>query len=69
MQRDRLTLSDWLQKLSADSDSAEPVALLSDGGKHKIDKLTDVWGDLPNVILAEEWRERALVPSEWLGEE
>ena len=29
----------------------------------------DVWGGLPNVILAEEWRERALVPFEWLGEE
>lgn len=26
----------------------------------------DVWGDLANVVLAEEWRERALVPHEWL---
>ena len=29
----------------------------------------DVWGDLPNVVLAEEWRERALVPLDWLDEE
>ena len=29
----------------------------------------DVWGDLPNVILAEEWRESALVPFDWLQDE
>lgn len=29
----------------------------------------DVWGDLPNVTLAEEWRDRALVPFDWLEEE
>ena len=25
-----------------------------------------VWGDISNVVLAEEWRARALVPHEWL---
>lgn len=41
IQRDRLALSDWLQKLSVDADSDEPVALISGGGKQKIDQLTD----------------------------
>lgn len=26
----------------------------------------DVWGDLPGVVLTEEWREKALVPAEWV---
>lgn len=29
----------------------------------------EVWGDLANVVLAEEWRERALVPLDWLDEQ
>lgn len=29
----------------------------------------DVWGDLANVVLAEEWRDRALVPYDWLRED
>ncbi len=41
IQRDRLALSDWLQKLSVDADTDEPVALISGGGKQKIDQLTD----------------------------
>lgn len=41
IQRDRLALSDWLQKLSVNADSDEPVALISGGGKQKIDQLTD----------------------------
>jgi hypothetical protein len=27
----------------------------------------DVWGDLDSVVLAEQWRDRALVPYEWLS--
>ncbi|WP_372088437.1 DUF3732 domain-containing protein (plasmid) [Tistrella mobilis] len=41
IQRDRLALSDWLQKLAADADFSEPVAQISGGGKQKIDQLTD----------------------------
>lgn len=41
IQRDRLALSDWLQKLSVDAEASEPVAFISDGGKQKIDQLTD----------------------------
>lgn len=41
IQRDRLALSGWLQKLAARTDSAEPVAALSGGDKEKIDQLTD----------------------------
>jgi len=29
----------------------------------------EVWGDLPNIILAEEWRDRALVPFDWLNKD
>ena len=28
----------------------------------------DVWGDLPGVRLAEEWRGRALVPLDWISQ-
>lgn len=41
IQRDRLALSDWLQRLSADTEVSEPVALISSGGKQKIQQLTD----------------------------
>jgi hypothetical protein len=27
----------------------------------------DVWGDLTGVVLAEHWRDHALVPHEWLS--
>ena len=28
----------------------------------------EVWGDIPNVVVFEEWREgRKLVPSEWIS--
>jgi phage shock protein A len=41
MQRDRLALSDWLQGLTPKEGSSEAVALVSGGGKEKLDQLTD----------------------------
>lgn len=41
VQRDRLALSDWLRALVPDEGSADAVALISDGGKDKLDQLSD----------------------------
>jgi hypothetical protein len=41
VQRDRLALSDWLRALAPDEGSADAIALISDGGKAKLDQLSD----------------------------
>lgn len=41
IQRDRLALSDWLRGLTPEEGSSEAVALVSGGGKEKLDQLAD----------------------------
>ncbi|MFT4095699.1 MAG: DUF3732 domain-containing protein [Rhodoblastus sp.] len=40
-QRDRIALSDWLKGLASVDRPEEPVAILSDGGREKVEQLTD----------------------------
>lgn len=46
IQRDRLALSDWLKQLSSADDPQDPVALLADGDRDKIEQLSAALGAL-----------------------
>lgn len=41
IQRDRLALSDWLKQLVSDAKPDDAVAILSDGGRKKVEQLSD----------------------------
>lgn len=50
---------DLLGKQAGSSSGRLQVIVLDHAGE-------EVWGDLPGVVLAENWRDGALVPTEWL---
>lgn len=41
IQRDRLSISDWLKQLAQEDRPAEAVAILGDGGREKVEQLSD----------------------------